>query len=291
MIIDVHLHPFCKEATVTPSYEAAMERMYGDVKNPKREENIKYRYEILLKKRSISDIIKDMDEARVDVACIVAMDMTTKYGVTVVTNDDVAKFAETYPNRFIPFASVDPSLGWLAVEGLEHAVRDLGCRGVKLCPPVQKFDFSDPRFEPLWEKALQMDIVVWTHTAHQMGHPGSDARLGHPMLIEPVAIKYPDLKIIQGHCGFPWVWEAWSLAVRHPNVYVDISAYINFYNNFPWNAYSKLAKYGAEDKVLFATDYPIISFHETLEALDRVDISLEFKNKILGENARKLLNL
>ena len=153
---------------------------------------------------------------------------------------------------------------------------------------MQHFDFSDPKHHPLWEMALELDIPVWTHTAHQQSHPDSDARLGHPMLVEPVALKYPELKIILGHCGFPWQWEAWSLVVRHPNVYLDISAYAEFYNHLPWDAYSKS---GVEEKVLFATDYPLCSFQDTLSSLKSVKLSPDFEKKILYENAMKLLGL
>lgn len=288
MIIDLHAHPFCKEATVTPNVKEAVKRMFSVGRNFEWRKKMAALHETLFTQRSVVDIISDMDEAEVDMACIVAMDMTTKYGVVVVTNEDVAQFAKAYPNRFIPFASVDPSMGQVAVDELVHAVRDLGCRGLKLVPPVQHFDFSDAKFYHLWEAALEMDIVVWTHVAHQLGHPGSDARLGHPMLIEPVAIKYPDLKIVLGHCGFPWVWEAWSLVVRHPNVYVDISAYTNLYNHFPWDGYSK---FGVEDKVLYSTDYPLFTYQETLAALNALNISPKFKERIRGENAKRLLDL
>ena len=108
------------------------------------------------------------------------------------------------------------------------------------------------------------------------------------MLVEPVAHRYPDLKIVLGHCGFPWHWEVWSLVVRHPNVYVDISAYPKLYNHLPWDAYSK---FDAEDRVLFASDNPLFGFRETLDALDAVDIPAEFKRKIKGENAARLLGL
>jgi predicted TIM-barrel fold metal-dependent hydrolase len=290
MIIDMHVHPFCREASEIPNSEEAFTRMFSTIRNPKRLKVMKERHG-QVSSMSITAMIKMMDESGVDKACIVAMDMTSRYGVISVTNEDVSKLAKAYPARFIPFASVDPNLGRKAVDDLEHAVRELGCRGLKLVPPVQCLDFSDPKFQPLWEAALEMDIVVWTHVAHQLSHPGSDARLGHPMLIEPVALKYPNLKIVMGHCGFPWVWEAWSLAVRHPNVYVDISAYPKLYNHFPWDAYTKYAHFGAEDKVLFATDYPAHTWEETLQALNGVDISLEFKENILSKNAQRLLGI
>ena len=287
MILDIHVHPFCKEAHVTPSLDEGIQRMIGR-HEPKRRELMKTMIKALFTSRSVADMISDMNEAAVERACIVPMDLTSHYGVELVTNEDVARIASAHPDRFIPFASVDPSMGRAAADKLVQAVKTLGCRGLKLVPPVQHFDFSDPKHYPLWEAALELNIPVWTHTSHQRSHPDSDARLGHPMLVEPVALKYPDLKIILGHCGFPWPWEAWSLVVRHPNVYLDISAYSNLYNHLPRDAYSK---YGAEEKILFATDYPLFGFKETIKAVKGLQLSPDFEKKILGENARKLLGL
>lgn len=288
MIIDVHVHPFCKEATITPSIDEAVDRMMGSSNDEVKIETARAMVTALFTQNSITDIISAMDASGVDKACIVAMDMTTHYGVEMVTNDDIGRFAAEYPDRFIPFAGVDPNMGRAAVDKLVYAVEKYGCKGVKLVPPVQHCDLSDPRHDLLWKTALDLDVLVWTHTAHQQSHPDSDARLGHPMLLEPVAHKFPDLKIVMGHCGFPWIWEAWSLVSRHPNVYLDISAYYEFYNHMPWDAYIKT---GAEDKLLFATDFPLIGMSDTLAALDAVDIPEEVKEKIKGANAARLLGL
>ena len=287
MIVDIHIHPFCKEATVTPNMQEAVKRMFSG-HEPKRREAMQTAFTYLFTQRTVEDMIRDMDEAGVEKACIVSMDLSTHYGVELVTNEDVSRISSAYPDRFIPFASVDPSMGRLAVDKLVHAVRDLGCRGLKLVPPVQHFNFSDPKHFPLWETALELNIPIWTHAAHQTSHPDSDARLGSPMLLEPVALRYPDLKIILGHCGFPWPWEAWSLVVRHTNVYVDISAYSKLYNHFPWDAY---VKYEVENKILFATDYPLVSFMEGLSALKALNFPDDLEKKILGENAIRLLGL
>jgi predicted TIM-barrel fold metal-dependent hydrolase len=290
MIIDIHIHPFCKEASVTPNLEEAVNRMYGGYEQ-KRWDTIKTGLRYLFTRHQVQDIIHDMDEAGIQKACIVAMDLSTHYGVELVTNEDVARIAANYPDRFIPFASVDPSMGRLAIDKLVYAVKNLGCRGLKLVPPVQHFNFSDSKFFPLWEKALELNIPVWTHAAHQVSHPDSDAELGRPMLIEPVTLRYPDLKIILGHCGFPWVWETWSLVLRRQNVYVDISAFTKLYNYFPWDAY---VQNGLEDKILFATDYPLAglaTFKEGLSALKALKLSPDVEKKILGGNAAKLLGL
>ena len=288
MIIDFHVHPFCKQATVLPNYQEALQRQFENARSEADKEMVVAILEENFMRRNIDDLIADMDEHGIDKACIVAMDMSTRYGVELVTNADVARFADQFPERLIPFASVDPNMGRLAVDKLAHAVDELGCRGLKLVAPVQNFDIADSRFDPLWDLALDRDIVVWSHCAHQKSHPGSDARLGHPMRVEPLALKYPDMKIVLGHGGFPWTLEAWSLAYRHANVYVDISAYPTLYDQFPWEAYSR---HECEHKLLFASDVPLGTFQETLSALKQVGLSEGFLNKILYQNAAELLNI
>jgi hypothetical protein len=286
MIIDVHIHPFCKEATVLPSPEEALQRMYGD--EEERFAPLMTAFRWIFREKPLSDIIKDMDQAGISKAVIVAADYSTQYGTAVVTNEDVARMSKLHPDRFIPFCSVDPGMGRLAVDKLEFAVKEQGARGLKLVPPMQGFRFDDPCHDRLWRKAAELDIVVWTHAAHQRSTPGTDARLGQPMLIEPVALKYPALKIVLGHCGFPWVWESWSMAARHENVYVDISAFKDLYDAFPWQAYSAS---GIEHKLLFATDNPLNNFSDCVAAVRALPVSGEFKDAIFSLNARKLLNI
>jgi predicted TIM-barrel fold metal-dependent hydrolase len=245
--------------------------------------------ETMIREKSIKDVLKEMDAAGVDKAVIVGIDVTTKHGIRVL-NEDVASLAKQYPDRFIAFAGIDPRKGYVAIEELEKAVIELGMKGMKLVPPIQEFFISDMRFDPLWKKALDLDIPVWTHVGHQVSTIGSDARYGHPMLIEELALRHPDLKIIMGHCATPWFWEAWSLCTRHENVYLDNSAYWKLYPALMpvWKAFSD---YGIEHKLLFATDYPLTPFDVGVKAVKDLPLSEEFKRKILGENAAKLLEI
>jgi predicted TIM-barrel fold metal-dependent hydrolase len=125
MIVDVHSHPFCREVTVTPNLQEAVKRMFSG-HEPKRREAMRAAFTLMFTQRTTQDMIHDMDEAGVGKACIVAMDLSTHYGVELVTNEDVARMASAYPDRFIPFASVDPSMGRLAVDRLIRAVKKSG---------------------------------------------------------------------------------------------------------------------------------------------------------------------
>ncbi len=103
-----------------------------------------------------------------------------------------------------------------------------------------------------------------------------------------LAMRYPELTIIMGHCACPWFWEAWSVCYRHENVYLDVSAYAELYHHFPWDAFSKC---GLEHKLLFATDYPLEDFRSCTEAVEKLPISDSFKRKIFAENALRILRI
>ena len=173
-----------------------------------------------------------------------------------------------------------------ALSQLEYAIESLDLKGIKLVPPVQKFDISDKKYDFLWKKMIDLDIPLWTHTGHQVSTPGSIAKYGHPMLIDELAMRHEGLDIIMGHMGTPWFWDAWSVVLRHPNVYVDISAHPDLYNHFPWDAFTQ---YLIEHKVLFGSDYPLCHWNKILPAIENLPISSNFKKKILSKNALKLL--
>ena len=280
MIVDVHMHPLVRDAEYTPNLATVVERFFRP--------NARNQMERDIRGRTLDDVIGEMDEAGIEKGVIVAMDLTSALGIVMVTNDSVARMVGEHPDRFIGFASVDPNLGDAAVRELERAVRELGLKGLKLAPPVQKFAPNDERFNPLWGKALELGVPVWLHTGHQMSTQGSIAKFGHPMLVDELALRYPDLVIIMGHCACPWFWDAWSVCCRHENVYMDLSVYTDLYHHFPWDAF---ASYGQEHKLLFATDYPFSDFKSSLKAISDLNISEDFKRKILGENALKVLGI
>ena len=285
MIIDMHVHPFCKEVNLGEDIEKIVQSLLGSNKQGRR--RMQKLYEAMFNKISIDDYVSLMNKYGIDKAVIVSFNLTTAYGVCLVTNDDLANFVGKYPDKFIGFAGIDvPAPD--AMEQLEYAITSLDLKGVKLVPPLQKFDISDKKYDPLWRKMVDLDIPLWTHTAHQISVIGSVSKFGHPLLVDELATRHQDLTIIMGHMGTPWFWDAWSVTIRHPNVYVDISAYPELYSWFPFDAFTK---FSAEDKVLFASDHPIKHWNDVLSAAKELPISESFKRKILGENAVKILRI
>ncbi len=226
---------------------------------------------------------------------IFAIDEETARGIPYVGNDWVASVVQKYPDRFLGFASVDPWKGAMAVQELERAVKVLGLRGLKLMPITQAFFPNDTRFYPLWEKCTELGIPVLFHTGQTgvgAGTPGGNGlklKYAQPIpYLDDVAADFPDLTIIMAHPGVPWQEEQLSVALHKANVYMDLSGWSPKYFR------PVLLQYATsllQDKVLFGSDYPLIQPDRWLRDFEALEIKEDVRQKILLDNARKLLKL
>ena len=228
------------------------------------------------------------------VGVIFAIDAETTSGVPYIGNDYVAGVARQYPDQFIGFASVDPWKGAWAVNELERAVQELGLRGLKLHPTTQAFYPNDPRFYPLWAKCVELGIPIISHSgqtgvgARTPGGGGYKLKYAHPMLLDDVAADFPDLTIIMAHPAVPWQEEQLAVAMHKANVYIDLSGWSPKYFR------PILVQYMGsllQDKVLFGSDYPVLMPERWLNDFEKLELKPEVRQKILLDNARKLLKL
>jgi predicted TIM-barrel fold metal-dependent hydrolase len=227
-------------------------------------------------------------------AVIFAIDAETRSGDRYVGNDYVAGVVNRYPDQFVGFASVDPWKGAMAVRELERAVRELGLRGLKLHPTIQAFFPNDPRFYPLWEKCSELEIPVVFHTGQTgvgAGSPGGGGfklKYSQPLLVDDVAADFPHLTIILAHPSVPWQEEQLSIALHKQNVYIDLSGWSPKYFRPVLTQYVTTI---LQDKVLFGSDYPAIQPDRWLRDLEMIEMKEEVRQKILLDNARRLLKL
>jgi len=119
---------------------------------------------------------------------------------------------------------------------------------------------------------------------------GGGLRLANsnPMLIEDVAIAFPDMQIVLAHPSWPWQDEAISLAMHKPNIWIDLSGWSPKY--FP----AQLVQYAntlLNDRVLFGSDFPLITPDRWLKDFAEAGFKDEVRPLILKENAKRLLNL
>lgn len=171
----------------------------------------------------------------------------------VVPDDYVATYVATDPSRLIGFCSVDPARPD-AHDRLARAVEKLGLRGVKIAPTYQGFDpLGSEAFEFYEDIARRHLPIVW--------HQGmtfvrrSVLRYAFPCVVDEVALRLPELRIVIAHLGHPWIGECIAVIRKHPNVYADISGL----TPRPWQFREALmlaGEYRVANKLLFGTDFP-----------------------------------
>lgn len=189
--------------------------------------------------------------------------------------------------RLIPFASPNPFIDNDLAERVDELVQDQGFRGLKLYPVYQHHYLNEPRLYPLYAKAQDLGIPVLVHTGSSMFR-GARIKYGDPLHLDDVAIDFPDLQLLLAHSGRPfWYQQAFWMARRHPNVYLEISGLPpkNLLEYFP-----KLESLA--EKVVYGSDWPGYPYiRRNIDAINELPIGEQAKRQILGGNAARLLGL
>ena len=226
-------------------------------------------------------------------AVVFTVDAETVTGLVPVPNEEVAAAAAANPDILIPFASIDPHRHD-AVEQARRLIRDHGVRGFKFHPNLQAFFPNDAAVYPLYEVIADAGLPALFHTGHSgigTGLPGGGGirlKYSNPMYVDDVAVDFPELKIVLVHPSFPWHDEAISVALHKQQVYIDLSGWSPKY--FP----PQLVQYAntqLRDRVLFGSDYPLITPDRWLSDFEQAPFKDEARPLILKDNAARLLGL
>jgi predicted TIM-barrel fold metal-dependent hydrolase len=227
-------------------------------------------------------------------AVVFTVDAEAATGVPAVPNEEIAEAARRHSDVLIPFASIDPAKGRAGVRQVRRLVDEYGVRGFKFHPNIQAFFPNDRAVYPLYEAIEECGAIAVFHTGQTgigAGAPGGGGirlKYSNPMFVDDVAADFPELSIILAHPSFPWQDEALAVATHKPKVYIDLSGWSPKY--FP----PQLVQYAntlLKDRVLFGTDYPVLTPDRWLAEFAKLPIKDEVRPLILKENAARLLGL
>lgn len=225
-----------------------------------------------------------MDQAAVDRSLISAW---VGPRATLISNDEVASFVAEAPDRLSGVGSVDISRPREAVREVRRCIRDLGFRGIRVLPWLWEIPPTHPRFYPVFSECCELGVPFCT----QVGHTGPlmPSEPGRPIpYIDQVALDFPELSIVCGHIGYPWASEMIAVATKHPNVYIDTSAYT--VERYPPELVVYLKGHG-RNKVMFGSNWPMISPRKALSALDSLNLDSETHDAFLGGTAADVFAL
>ena len=226
-------------------------------------------------------------------AVVFTVDAGTQLGTPGVSSTEILDRAADHADVLIPFASVDPRLGRRAVDRVPELV-ERGARGFKFHPTLQGFDPGDEGYRPLWAAIAQAGVPVVVHSGQTgigAGLPGGGGlrlRYSAPMLMDDVAADLPTLTVILAHPSVPWQDEAISMATHKSNVHIDLSGWSPKY--FPPQLV-RAARTFLQDKVLFGSDFPLITPERWMRDFDALEMPDSVRRKIVKDNAVRLLGL
>jgi uncharacterized protein len=271
--IDVHVHLETPEGNAA---DAAATKYFGDSGAPRDGDALAEYY----RSRKMACVLFTVDERLT--------------GRRHLPNEAVVELARANPDVIIPFASLDPTRGPEAVRQAKRLVEEGVIRGLKLHPPVQQFAPNDRIAYALYEVFAEARLPVLFHTGHSgigTGMPGGGGirlKYGNPMLVDDVAVDFPEMPIILAHPSFPWQDEAISVCLHKPTVYIDLSGWSPKYFSPTLVQYANTL---LKHKVLFGTDYPLITPDRWLADFEKIAIKDEVRPLILKENAVRLFGL
>lgn len=233
---------------------------------------------------SVRDTIAAMDQGGVSCGLLSAW-----HGPTgpLISNDEVAEVVSTYPDRFRGVAAVDLTDPMGAVREIRRCVRELGFVAVRVVPWLWNLPPNDRRYYPVYVACVELGVPFCT----QIGHTGPlcPSEPGRPIpYLDEVLLDFPELVVVGGHVGYPWIPEVLSLATKYPNFYVDTSAYA--VHRLPGELVEFMRGRDRE-RVLFGSNYPMLTAADYLRRLDELGLDDEARSLFLGGNARRVFDL
>ena len=234
----------------------------------------------------IEATIASMDAADVDFGLLSAW--RGPNGQDLVSNDEVAEWIRSHPNRFAGLATVDLDRPMEAIRELRRRVRTTDSSDCGWCPGCGTR-------RPPTAATIRCSPNAWSRGCRSAPRSDTPARCDRrrPDARFPTSTRwpstFPELVIVCGHVGYPWTEEMVAVARKHENVYIDTSAYT--IKRLPEELIRFMKTGTGQRKVLFGTNYPMIAHEHALAGLDELGLSDEARRDFLHGNAERVFGL
>lgn len=237
---------------------------------------------------SCEDLIAIMDEEGIDRSVILNANWSS-LELCQETNDHIMESISRYPDRLVGFCSLPPKAEEAAIAELERCIRG-GIRGIgEMRPDFHGLVRGDEAvMDPIFEVALRHRLMLLVHASEPVGHEYAGKQKITPDVLEKLINRFPDMTIICAHWGggLPFYALMPEVAEALKNVFFDSSASPYLYRP---EIFRHVAEIVGVEKILFGSDYPLISPSRIIKQLRSLDMGEEAEALILGGNARRLL--
>lgn len=172
--------------------------------------------------------------------------------------------------------SITPENTKASLAAFERHLKRPECVGMKMYPGYNHLYLDDPRHEPFFDLARSYGVPIVIHTGETAGTHGR-LKYSHPLTVDDIAYKFPEVNFIMAHCGNPWIVDAVEVALKNPNVYIDLSGlaegyftsewYCNHYKGFLDHIRTWLTYLDDYEKLMYGSDWPLVNFKSYIEVI------------------------
>lgn len=233
---------------------------------------------------TVETTVAAMDEAGVAVTLLSAWHGPEG---SLVSNEEVAAYIDAAPDRLRGVATVDLDRPMEAVRDIRRWVDGERFVAVRVVPWLWNLPPNDRRYYPVYAACIDAGVPFCT----QVGHTGPLKRseTGRPIpYLEDVMLDFPELTVVGGHVGFPWIDELTTMAVKFPNFYVDTSAYA--LHRLP-PSFAEWMKGVGKSRAMFGTNWPMLRPAQCLKGLKDLELGEAGEAAFLYGNARRVFGL
>ena len=235
-------------------------------------------------------LLRSMERDGIDRAVVMGMGWTDR-SVAIEANDYLIEAVNRHPDLLTGFSSVSPAWGDAALDEIQRCA-EAGLSGIgELHPDTQGLDITDKgAMEPLMSLARSLSLPVVLHCSEPLGHlyPGKGRTT--PDKVISLIESFPENIVICAHWGggLPFYALMPEVGRALENVYFDSAASPFLYQPDIYRAVAGLV--GAE-RVLFATDYPLMPHSRPLAEIRGQKLTEDQRSMVLGGNAARLLGV
>lgn len=243
---------------------------------------------------NVADLFAKMAEHGVDHACVL-----TSYK-TDVDRPSVEQVMEVLAND--PRTTLVEGLRWRSDErtdlfNMEERIRDGWVKGIKLYPGYDKYAINDPSLESVFRIAAKYDVPVMIHTGDTYSKTAK-VRQAHPLLVDDIAVDFPDNKFVICHLGNPWFQDTAEVLYKNDNVYADISGltlgdFTYDFERYMAQRVKDMIMYMGDPgkQLLYGSDWPLVRMGPYIKFLDALELPDDVIDNIAWRTTAKLFKI
>lgn len=275
VIIDFHTHVFSPAVKNDRGGYAALDPHFAELYSSPKAKII-----------TADELISAMDRYGIDVSVILNFHWSNQE-LCIRSNDNIIESVARYPGRLAGFCTANIESGDGALKEIERCA-SAGIRGIGELRPARRLLGNTAIMRPFAEVLKKYSLILLTHASEPVGHQYPGKGDITPDVLYPLFTAYPDLTIVCAHWGGGLPFYALMPEVKQAmkNVYFDTAASPFLYEP---QIYSRVRDLVGTDKILFGSDYPVLTPARLLGEIHSLHLSPQGKDLILAGNAQRIL--